>query len=140
MICEFCNVQFASIVEARRHILTASHMREKQGHDLSIEKTIDRRLQATLQPKNIQELLELLNIRSTRDVYALDVDFFRIDRVMDYKLTKELMLALLNSAINFHMSRLPMDLRRPLEESIFRHLSSESFGGGIIRMLRMFSN
>lgn len=122
MNCEFCNLQLADLKEARRHMLTAAHMRSKQSYDLSIDKTVDRHLQATLQPRNIKELLELLNIRSSKDVDALyNLDFFKIERSSESKITRELIMALRNSEVDYRMSRLPVDLRTPLEESIYRH-------------------
>lgn len=124
MICEFCSLQLEDLTAARRHMLTAAHIREKRSYDLSVAKTVERRRLAKLQPLNFQELLKLLNIHSIKDISALEkMDFFEITRSMDSKIARELIRVLCQSAVDFHMSKLPIDLRARLEQLLSSNLT-----------------
>lgn len=119
MNCEFCDIAIFDAADARRHMLTIAHVRNKRTYELSSAKFIERRRQAALHPKNFYELCMLLNMHKRQDVIALDKNgFFKINTGPQSAIAEELIRILHDSGINYRMNRLPPEIRQPLIEAL----------------------
>lgn len=123
MHCEFCDVTLSNLAEARRHMVTIAHIRNKRNYDLAIDKYLERSIQATLRPKNFQELTKLLNLHSPKDVEALnETKFFKITTVTQSKVVSELINILYENSKEYSYRRLPEEIREPLVKLIAESL------------------
>lgn len=112
MHCEFCDKYLQDVADARRHLLSASHMRHRREYDLNKTKFVEKMKQAAIRPKNMVELNQLLNIRSTDDVDAMDSEnFFRINTLPESKIARELIRILFDNINDYYVGALPPSLR-----------------------------
>lgn len=115
MHCEFCDKNLYDVAEARRHLLSASHMRQRREYDLNRTKFVERMRQAAIRPKSMVELFQLLNIRSVDDVTALkSSNFFKITTLIDSKIARELISILCENANEYFAGPLPHHIRESL--------------------------
>lgn len=123
MHCEYCNITFYELAEARRHMLTISHIREKRNFDLSTAKCVERMKQAKLHPKDFHDLTKVLNIHSGSDINALDSsNFFKITKQYESMITCELIRTLNLGVKDYYVNALPPEVREPFIRAIEKQL------------------
>lgn len=117
--CDYCDTVLDGPAEARRHVLTIAHYRNKTSYDLSIAKYVERKRQSETLPKNFQELCNLLNMRSEKDVVALKENgFFKMTNDWHYKIAEELIQVMCLADNDYFVKRLPEELRKPFVEMV----------------------
>lgn len=120
--CEYCDVNLPNLNDARRHMLTITHVREKRGHELSQIKQIERLREASIVPKDLGELMKLLNIRSDEDIYNLDkASFFKISTNANAAICRHLIQIIHDNIVDYRVNSLPVAIRKPLFEAIESH-------------------
>ena len=119
MFCEYCDTNLSDIAEARRHMLTIDHVRNRNSYDLNTAKFFERYRQAKLHPDNFQKLCQTLNMHSDKDVIALEKNgFFKMDKLWHYDVSDQLLKVLQDSGIDYHMNRLHPQVRQKLLEAL----------------------
>lgn len=113
MHCEFCDKFIHDSADAKRHVLTASHIRHKNEYDLNRTRLVERMRQAAINPKDFGELNILLDVRSEADVDALiSRNFFKISNATNSKIAREMIRILFSNSTNYYLNCLPYQLRQ----------------------------
>lgn len=119
MQCEFCDVTCDDVKEARSHMLTIDHVRNKRQYELSMIKFNERERQRGIHPKDFFEMCKLLNMHSAVDVRALhETNFFRCATRNETRIDNELIRILNENNVEFHTRQLPAPLRDRLNKLI----------------------
>lgn len=130
MYCEYCDTNTADPAEARRHILSIRHIRNKNIYELDMNKYFERSRQARLQPVTFVKLCEMLNMRSEEDVLALDrIGFFKMDRLWHHNVAEELHRVLHQSCIEHNLAKLLPQVREKLLDAIREEDDAKTEGG-----------
>lgn len=124
--CEYCDLNLPNCNDARRHMLTIAHVREKRNHELSQSKQIEKLRQASIVPKDLGELMKTLSIQSDEDVANLDkANFFKITCNTNATICRQLVQIIHDNVVDYRLNSLPVALRRPLLGAIERHKNKE---------------
>lgn len=115
MRCEYCDLDLLDVADARRHMLTIAHARKINEYELIAIKHIQQLRLKDYRPRDFSKLLELLNLRSTDDIDAIDkLKFFKIETKTQGKIASELCHILCQSSHEYHLNGLPQSLRETL--------------------------
>lgn len=108
-------------------MLTISHTRKKRDYELVLNKYLERMKQAVIHPKDLYELMKLLNMHSAKDVEALyDNGFFKITTQFNCKIARELIHILHQATNNYFVYNLPVDLRQPFMRLMEQELKEKN--------------
>lgn len=119
MNCEYCSSSFADLAEARKHMLTVTHIRRKNIHELQAEKLLEKMRNFQLHPKSFRDLAKVINMHSRKDVEALNsIDFFKIKIQKEANITNEFIAILYQSINDYRVNVLPPTLREPFLRAI----------------------
>lgn len=122
MFCEYCQTNLSNVGDVRRHILTASHSRNRERFHLSKSNYDSALKQAHDRPKDFCELLKLLKLNSPGDIKPLeDAGFFRIDTNSQNQVVRTLINVIDQYYVDFNLKQLPPDLRKKIVEAYNKH-------------------
>lgn len=119
--CEFCDVTFKCDLDVSRHLTSDIHTRIRDSFLSNYSQKEDRtaRKQA---PKNITQVLQLLKIKSIKDIEHLaDRNYFKITNDTQASLSSELARYLLKTFLNHSTKDLPPEVRQELAEAANGH-------------------
>lgn len=73
-------------------------------------------------PNSLGELIELLDLRTSKDVMELDdAGFFKINSKSSSEIVRELIPTILNNLATYHLNNLPVDVRKAISDSYDNH-------------------
>lgn len=127
MYCEICEINLADPGDARRHIISVAHMRQRRNLDLSRDKIVKRINRISNTSKNLVEVHNLI----CQSGEAIDfkqmreAGFFKIEHDGKSVLIKELIDTLYQTATDFYINNLPNELREKLLESYETHFKKK---------------
>lgn len=120
--CEYCDSNFSSFNEARVHMLTIAHIREKRSHELSQIKQIEKLRQTSIVPKDLGELMKLLKIQTNEDIATLErASFFKVTSNTNAAIVQQMIQVLHDNIVDYRLNLLPATLRRSVLEAVERH-------------------
>lgn len=128
MHCEYCDMSLYDTAEARKHMLSIGHVRNKRSYDLNKNKYRERKTQTLIHPKNLTELASLLNMHSSQDVISLDKNdnFFKMREQRHFAIAENLLTILQEAGLEYQLNALHPEVRSALVQSVKNEKASAS--------------